>query len=251
MDEEMLLKRHVLDLAKKAWQQNVYLYTNFLSMAELDLVYRMGRELNFINWETFGGNASCERQMVGFGSEEELGYPGAFPIALLEVGPMAEKFAEPLTHRDYLGALLNLGIQRSLLGDIVVREKKAYVYCVDTIAPFIRENLTKVKHTYMHARPVSLELEDVRPELASMKLNVASERLDVIVAAISGCSRSQVLELFRTKKVFVNGKMNENNSMILKAGDVLSIRGTGKFIYDGVQAETRKGRYSVAMQKYC
>ncbi len=246
----MLLKRHVLDLAKKAWQQNVYLYTNFLSMAELDQVYRMSRELDFIKWEAFGGNAACERQMVGFGSEAELGYPGEFPIVLLEVAPVAEKFAEALTHRDYLGALVNLGIQRSLLGDIVVRDKRAYVYCVDTIAPFIQENLTKVRHTYVNARPVSLELEDVRPVLAPMKLNVASERLDVVVAALTGNSRNQVLELFRTKKIFVNGKLNENNSGTLKPGDVLSIRGTGKFIYEGVQAETRKGRYSVALQKY-
>ena len=163
---------------------------------------------------------------------------------------MAEKFAEPLTHRDYLGALLNLGIERSLIGDIVVREKKAYVYCVDSIEAFLRENLTKVKHTYVKAQAVSLELEDVQPVLKPLRLNVASERLDVLTAALTGSSRSQVLELFRAKKIFVNGKVNENNSGTLKAGDVLSIRGTGKFIYDGVQAETRKGRAVVSVRQY-
>lgn len=250
MDEETLVRRHILDLAKKAWQQNVYQYTNFLSLAEQDLLYRMSRELDFISWETFGGSPSAERQMAGFGSEEEMGYPGVFPIALLEVSPMAEKFAEPLTHRDYLGALLNLGIERSLIGDIVVREKKAYVYCVDSIEAFLRENLTKVKHTYVKAQAVSLELEDVQPVLKPLRLNVASERLDVLTAALTGSSRSQVLELFRAKKIFVNGKVNENNSGTLKAGDVLSIRGTGKFIYDGVQAETRKGRAVVSVRQY-
>jgi RNA-binding protein YlmH len=250
MDEETLLRRHILDLAKKAWQQNVYQYTNFLSPAEQDALQRMRRELDFIHWETFGGNEACERQIAGFGSEEEMGYPGVFPIALLEVAPAAEKFAEPLTHRDYLGALLNLGIVRGLLGDIVVRPNRAYVYCVDSIADYIQENLTKVKHTYVKVSAVGLELEEVKPVLVPVKKNVASERLDVIAAALCGCSRSQVLELFRTKKIFVNGKVEENHSGTLKEKDVLSIRGTGKFIYEGVQAETKKGRYTVTLLKY-
>lgn len=250
MEEETRVRRRILDLAKGAWQQNRYQYTDFLSPAELDILYRMSRELDFIHWECFGGNEASERQMAGFGSEEEMGYPGVFPIRLLEILPAAEKFAEPLSHRDYLGALLNLGITRGLLGDIVVRPKGAYVYCSERITEFISENLTRVKHTVVTAREVSLTLEDVRPTLEPVKKNVASERLDVIAAALCGCSRSRVLALFREKKVFVNGKIEENPGKTLKAGDRFSFRGIGKFLYEGVQSETKKGRFVVGIQKY-
>lgn len=249
-DEETRVRRRILDLAKQAWQQNSYQYTDFLSLAEQDILYRMNRELDFIHWECFGGNEASERQMAGFGSEEAFGYPGVFPIRLLEISPAAEKFAESLTHRDYLGALLNLGITRGLLGDIVVRPKRAYVYVSERIAEFIQENLVRVKHTVVSAREVSLVLEDVRPTLEPLRVNVASERLDVIAAAVCGCSRSQVLALFREKKVFVNGKMEENPGKTLKAGDRLSLRGTGKFLYEGVQGETKKGRFVVKIGKY-
>ncbi|MCI8514130.1 MAG: hypothetical protein HFI93_05810 [Lachnospiraceae bacterium] len=250
MDEETLVKRRILDLAKRAWQRNIYLYTNFLSPAEQDILFRMGRELDFVSWECFGGNEACERRMAGFGSEEETGYPRVFPIRLLEICPVAEKFAEPLTHRDYLGALLNLGIVRGLLGDIVVRPKRAYVYCSDGIADFIRENLTRVRHTLVNVREVPLTLEDVKPVRETRKENVASERLDVIAAAVCGCSRSRILEIFREKKVFVNGRVEEDHSRILKEGDVFSVRGTGKFIYEGIRSETKKGRYTVTLQEY-
>lgn len=250
MEEETLVKRRILDLAKRAWQQNVYQYTNFLSPAEQDILYRMERELNFIHWECFGGNEACERQMAGFGSEEELGYPGVFPIRLLEISPAGEKFAEPLTHRDYLGALLNLGITRGLLGDIVVRPKRAYVYCAEGIADFIRENLTRVKHTFVTVKEAALTLEEVRPVLEPLRKNVASERLDAVAAAVCACSRSRALTLLREKKVFVNGRAEENADRILKAGDRFSVRGVGKFLYEGVCSETKKGRYTVSLQKY-
>ena len=72
MDEEILLKRRLIDTANKAYRQNIYTYTNFLSMSELDTYYRTLPELSFIHSEAFGGSASCERQIVRFGSPDDL-----------------------------------------------------------------------------------------------------------------------------------------------------------------------------------
>ena len=80
------------------------------------------------------GTEGCERQMLRFGSEETLGYEEAFPISCVVIRPSAPKFAEELTHRDFLGALMNLGIERDVLGDIIVRDAVGYVFCEDAMA---------------------------------------------------------------------------------------------------------------------
>ena len=74
MDEEILLKRRLIDTANKAYRQNIYTYTNFFSMSELDTYYRALPELSFIHSEAFGGSASCERQIVRFGSPDDFGF---------------------------------------------------------------------------------------------------------------------------------------------------------------------------------
>ena len=109
----------------------------------------MKNDLSFVHSETFGGNESCERQIVQFGDKEILGYEGIYPISLIKIEPLTPKFAEELGHRDYLGALMNLGIQRELLGDIFIKEKEAYVYCLSHISDFISDNLKSVRHTHV------------------------------------------------------------------------------------------------------
>ena len=108
MDEEILLKRRLTDAANKAYRQNIYTYTNFLSMPELDTYYRLLPEISFIHSETSGGSPSCERQIVRFGSSDDLGYEEPFPITCIKISPLIRKFADELSHRDFLGAILNL-----------------------------------------------------------------------------------------------------------------------------------------------
>ena len=232
MDEEILLKRRLIDTANKAYRQNIYTYTNFLSMSELDTYYRTLPELSFIHSEAFGGSASCERQIVRFGSPDDFG------------------FADDLTHRDFLGAILNLGIERSLIGDILIRDNVGYLFCLSHISTFIMENLIKIKHTNVKCEPAAPDTDDFAPVLEDLELICASARIDAVTASITKLSRSKAVELFRTQKIFVNGKCMENNSYALKPDDILVIRGTGKFIYKGCGNETRKGRVYVRLQKY-
>ena len=125
MNEEQILKGRLMDLAKRAYQQNIYTYSNFLSVSELSLLEDIKPDISYIHYECFGGNELCERQIVGFGSEDEFGYPGHFPISVIKVTPLLEKFSDTLNHRDFLGALMHLGLERNTLGDILVKEKTA------------------------------------------------------------------------------------------------------------------------------
>lgn len=244
------LKKRFLELAEKAYIQNVYCFTGFLSMAELSVFYKAQAEFSHVPYTVFGGNRGCERQMVRFGSEEMMGYEEAFPIVCLYAEPVSAKFADALTHRDVLGACMNLGIDRSTLGDILIRENRAYLYCTETIAPYLAENLVRIRHTNVSCRQFVGEMEHLAPRLEAKEIQTASERLDGVIAKAYQLSREKSLLLFREKKIFVNGRLQENNSSIPKAGDIVSVRGYGRFCYDGMSRTTRKGKCNIVLSFY-
>lgn len=244
------LKKRIAELARKSYEHNIYTYTGFLSMAEQDVFFRMLSELQGTAYELYGGRDGCERQMLRFGSEESLGYGEEFPVVCVCVKPLMEKFADNMNHRDFLGAVMNLGIDRSMVGDINIDGKTAYIFCVDKIADYIVENLDKVKHTNVKCAVVDGKKEFPAKEPETVQFTVASERADGIVAKIYNLSRNQSLIMFRERKIYINGRLNENNSYMMKKEDVVSVRGYGKFIYYGAGHETKKGKWSVTAGVY-
>lgn len=250
MDEEKELrqfKKRLTELAEKSSRQNIYTYTGFLGMAEQDVFHRMEWELSYAHPSLFGGTEWAERLLVRFGSPEETGYEEEFPIALLKIEPLQQRYADALGHRDFLGALMHLGIERSTLGDIFLIDNCGYLFCLDTIAGFIVEELRKVKHTDVTCSFAEADGALEKQEKVRQSLTVSSERADAVIAALYHLSRTKSAELFRAHKVFVNGKICENNSCFLKREDAVTVRGMGKFYYDGVDRETKKGKCSVGV----
>lgn len=245
--EEALFQKRLQDLAMTAYQKDRIVFTDFLSMNELSILNSMTNIFFGVRCETFGGYELAERQMAKF-VPDALFYHCDYPISILKITPVHKKFSDMLSHRDYLGALLNLGVERSKIGDIVVKDKEGYVYVHQNIAPFFVEALQKVKHTIVQ---VTLCEQIIEPELQfqQIKGTVASLRADSILSVACGQSRSSILSLFEGKKVFVNSRLTESNSTLLKEGDVLSVRGIGRFIFDGVLSVTKKERYYVSIRK--
>ncbi len=248
--EEQQIRNRLRDLAEKSFHQNMFTFTGFLGLSEQDVFWRTEPELRYAGYELYGGIGSADRQMIRFGNVAELGYEVPFPIVCIHVKPVIAKFADKLSHRDFLGALMNLGIERSVVGDIKVGDKEAWIFCTDTIAGHICENLEQVKHTHVTCRIT----EDVgqMPEEEPEKVSVqaASLRIDAVVAKLYNKSRGDCLELFRSGKVFVNGRLCENNSRLLKSGETVNVRGFGKFVMDGEPRETRKGKLNVELKVY-
>lgn len=248
MDE--LFRKRMKDLAMQAYNKGIYTYSSFLSEAEISDIYGMEREIDFIGFTLFGGFEDSTRKLVRFGSLEQLGYDEVFPISCVEIVPVNMKFGEELSHRDYLGALMNLGIERDTIGDILIKNKKAYVFCLNKIADYILKNLGKVRHTFVRVTCTEQIPEDIKLSLADEVLLISSERIDTIVAHFTKLSRNAAVELFREKAVLVNGRVYENNSGILKVGDIVSVRGYGKMIYDGIETTTKKGKLRVKIKRY-
>ena len=247
-------KKRFRELAEKSYMQNIYCFTGFLGMAQLDAFYQMEREISHVSYRLFGGHEGCERQMIRFGSPEMLGYEEAFPIVCIHIKPLAERFAEDLGHRDILGACMNLGIERGTMGDIICRSgekgKDGYLYCTEAIAPYVAENLTRIRHTDVSCSLCQEGVSLPGPELTTREYQTASERVDGVIAKVYRLSREKSLLLFREKRVFVDGRLRENGSSLLKADEVVSVRGFGKFIYRGMTHQTRKGKYNIRVEIY-
>ena len=156
-----------------------------------------------------------------------------------------QKFADDLTHRDFLGALMNLGIKREKLGDIIIHENEGYLFCLEQIADYIVDNLTRVKHTSV-ADEIEENSEKIshlyKDDYKSQIILVESKRLDAIIAKTYKISRTASLNLFVAGKVYVNGKQCTSNSQLIKNGDIVSVRGKGRIKYMGNEGVSKKGR---------
>lgn len=244
------LKNRFHDLADKAFRQGLYTFTGFLSLSDQDIFWQEEPGLRFAGYAISGGFEEAERAMIRFGSEEELMYRQDFPIACIRIRPIARKFADHLSHRDFLGALMNLGIERSTLGDILVAEGEAYFFCVDSMADFLCENLTQVKHTAVNCSLVEELGEIPREEPEKVLLHVPSLRADVLLARVYDLSREKSIELFRAGNVYINGRCCENNSRQMKCGETINARGYGKFRIVGEPRETKKGRLAAEAEVF-
>ena len=227
--DEFFLKR-IRELANLSWQRDIVTFSDFLNLNEQNIVSSLKHQFPQIVMETSGGYENAERQMVAF-HPDALAFTWEYPIDCLRIEPKALKFSEELSHRDYLGALLNLGVDRSVIGDIL-------------------ENLCRVRHTNILITKVEDSDEFPRPVLESVSGTCASVRLDSLISLAFKTSRSSMVSYIEGGQVFVNGKLITSNGYEPKEGDIISVRGKGRFIFDGVSHQTKKGRCSVRIMRY-
>ena len=248
-NEDVFLQKRLLELAERSYKCSQYFFTGFLSSADISLLHEVVDKAK-LTYKLWGGSETCERKMARFGDEESIGYEMPFPIEIIHIEPLIEKFSDEFTHRDFLGAIMNLGIKRETVGDIFVSNKHGYVFVDEKISEYIIENLDKIRHTHVKVSKIPSLPEEFSVKLKEVKLIVSSLRLDVVIAGKCKISRNQALELFRDKKVFLNERVCENNSYQVKTGDVISVRGYGKMIFKEISGETRKGRIYIQMEEY-
>ncbi len=160
------------------------------------------------------------------------------------------KFADDLNHRDFLGALMNLGIKREMLGDILVTGKEACVFCRDSIADFIIENLTRIKHTTVKVSKTNGIGDVFLPEKREKMIQVSSLRIDAVAAKVFNLSRQGILELFQAGYIHLNGIICTENAKALNPGDAVSARGFGKFDFEEQLGFSKKGKLNCRVMIY-
>ena len=234
------------ELADRADSQGFWTDTEFLTLAEQDVLcsLRLAVPCSFLS-----GYPGGERKVAVFGSEELFGCPCPDPVVCVKIAPASKKFADQLTHRDFLGALMSLGIRREVLGDILIQDNVGYLFCLDSIAQYIMDSLGEIRHTTVRCSlsepPASLTEP---PPLSSVV--IPSERLDAIISAVYLLPRSGGKELIQQDRVFINSRLVQNASAALPMGAIISVRGKGRFVYEGIERETKKGRLRVKVRVY-
>lgn len=249
MERDEFFQRRIQELAHTAYQRDIVTFSDFLNLNEQNMINSRNSHFPGVVMEWFGGYEHPERQMVAF-HPDALVFPWEYPIDCLRIEPKAIKFSEKLTHRDYLGALLNLGVDRSVIGDILVKENCAWFFCLRRMTDFFLENLCRVKHTNILITRVENPEEFPNPVLEPVNGTCASIRLDALIALAFQESRSSMVSNIEGGLVYVNGRLVTSNGYEPKEGDIISVRSKGRFRYDGTTGKTRKGRCSVRLMRY-
>ncbi|MBQ8210844.1 MAG: hypothetical protein IJZ35_09715 [Clostridia bacterium] len=247
MEDIKLIKRKMSDLASDSYNRNLWEYSKFLNLAEQS---EMQTEKYPVKYYFFGGYDNAERNIAVFGNINDIGYEPSYPISFVEISPVNQRFADTLTHRDFLGALMSLGINREMLGDILVNDKSAVVICIDSIAAYIINELECIKHTTVRCRTVDRVPDNILPEFDNTEHIVSSERIDVLISAVYNLSRNSSQSLINSEKVFCDGRAVSSTSFIPKVGQIISVRGMGRFIFDGVLRTTKKNKLVISVKKY-
>ena len=254
--EETLFQRRLLDLANMADQRNIVLFSDFLSLNELNIYHSSKKELGFVTCRLFGGYEAAERQMIAFIPDalslRDIKDSDIFQseISVLHISPLNKKYSEALSHRDYLGSILNLGIERGMIGDILITDSEAIVFVKMQMQEFLTENITRIRHTSVLATIDELTDFHYSPRYEEIKGTVASVRLDSLLSVAFSSSRSKLSGLIEGGKVFVNGRLITSNAYQVKEHDIISVRGMGKFEFIETLAFTKKKRIYVLIHKY-
>lgn len=200
------------------------------------------------NTMLFGGYTQAERKIFGVFPEWQEAREEDFPLCAVRFD--VPKF-RPLTHRDYLGTLMSLGIDRSKTGDILTDSDGAYVFVESDIAEYVQRNVNKIANTGVKGHIVDMkDFTAPKPETAEKMCVCASLRLDAVAAAALNISRSNAEMLIREGRVKVNHREVTDRSKPIDTGDLISVRNYGRFILKDTGNNTRKGRLHITVEKF-
>ncbi len=265
-DSDKILLGHIKDLAGRAYDNNFITHTNFLSaseqaqidfMCKKDGLYTGEKEILGSKYCLYGGVEDPDRMMMVFlpdyvtvedffQQEKE----NADIARCICIAPVNARFADELTHRDFLGSLMNLQVERDRIGDIRTDHTKAFVMVTGDVSELICSELVRIKHTTVSCKEVPRSQCDIKPSFKEITGTVASERLDAILAYVYKLSRNEASRIIEEGAVSIDGHMAVSGGYDLKVGARVSVRGRGKFIYDGIVSVTKKNRLFVAVRVY-
>ncbi len=246
--DERYLKKRFLELSKRADAKNIVTFSSFLNMNELYIFHQVSKEF-YSSFELFGGYSHAERQMAAF-VPDALYSAWEYPLDAVQFKPLNPKFAENLTHRDVLGTLMNLGIKREMLGDILMQDSGIAVFCAKSVSGFLIDNCIKIRHTMVDGHKIPVADFTYQPKFIEQDSTVSSLRLDTILADICKLTRSAAQKIISEGNSFINSRKILQNDYNCKNGDILSVRHYGKFQIEEVYGTTKKGRIKYRYRIY-
>lgn len=253
--EEKLLLANILDKLEFSTTRNKIENTNFLNLYEQDLVDKIFKKMKFKNYYFFGGIEEAERKILIIYPEkltEQIVRKNHSKIMSVIKIKLPIELADEYNHRNYLGAIIKLGIEREMVGDISVKSRSAEIIIKNEVQDFLLQNLsslTRFSSAEILAEDIN-ELDEIELKKIEIKEVVTSLRLDNIVASLARTSRNKAMEILEQERVFLNFRVETKPSKQVTVGDSITIRGKGKFEFKEIVGNTRKGKYAIKIEKY-
>ncbi len=198
----------------------------------------------------FGGFDEAERVIVGFFPEYIEADKSYFPISILEI-TYNRKYSKELTHRDFLGAILGLGIERTKVGDILINDNKAICFLYNDIAQYVDLTLEKVASTKVKTKILTIKECDIpKPKLEEKTIIVSSLRLDAVLSGAFNISRGKIADYIKGEKAFINFAIQTNGAKNVKENDIITLRGVGRVKIFDIKGKTKKDRIILNILKY-
>ena len=225
-------------------------FTDFLDMEKITEFMEKLAYIDGVEAYAFGGKPESERRIIGFFPDFAEIKEEDFPITPVII-KHDRKFSRRLSHRDYLGSLTGLGIDRRKMGDIVVFDDFAIAFVHSDIADFIIANLEFVGRTRVSCDVYKGDMDILSPKDGVLRfITAASLRLDAVVSASFNVSRGRASELIKAEIVKVNWKTITNVSFNLKENDMISAKGFGRVRITEIKGTTKKNRISIIIEKF-
>lgn len=244
--DSRLLKAKIGDLFDLCDKRNEPQFSAFLDGGEAAVIEEEFRVPYGYNTMLFGGYEDAERKIFGVFPEWEEADEQSFPICVIRFD--VPKFRK-LTHRDYLGTIMSLGIDRNKTGDILTDDEGAFVMVASDIAEYIKNNATKIANAGVKARIIGIsDFTPPPPKTKEKQCVAASLRLDAVVAAVFNISRNAAEKLVKEELVKVNHRTARSRSDQIETGSLISVRGYGRFILKDTGANTQKGRLHITAE---
>lgn len=252
-EEDRLLIAKILDKIENCKRTNKVIATDFLDLAQQQKVEKLLQKVKITNYYFFGGE-EAERAVVFFYPEKLekawIEEEAKKQLCIIEV-LLPKELWGTYEHRNYLGAIIKLGMKREKVGDILVFDDAAYIILKEEISNFMKESLhqlTRFKKAIINKKAIE-ELPQKKVEKEELTINVASMRLDNIVAELIRSSRGKAENIIKEERVLVNFETVTKDAKLIKPKDYITIRGKGRFQIIEIITKTKSGRTLVKIEK--
>lgn len=227
------------DLAAQSWNRERGVDSDFLTPEEFTAFTKGAQALAYAEPQVYADD--WERKLIHFGQGEPA-------IDVLKITSTAGEH-EILKHSDYLGALMGLGLERRVIGDIVVDGDSAYVYAKSSITEYILQQLTSVSRASVTIEIVEELPDEAKPKRIREEHVVSSLRLDRFIATVFKMSRGKAAEAIEGGLIFIDGRQELKVHYQLEPEERISFRRRGKVQFTEIKGETRKGSLVVVVER--
>lgn len=246
--EEKPFVEKIMEWAEMVSQRKDERLTHFLDPREQFILQAIVGRHSDIEVYFFGGYEGAERKRALICPDYLDPNTDEYAITLLSIEGNYKSL--PFEHRDVLGSLVGLGLKRDRLGDILLTEEKQQIVVANEIADYIQIHLQQISRYSIRCEAVSLsEVAIPSEDWRFQNKTVSSLRLDVILSELLSSSRAKITPLIKAGRVKVNWKVVEQTSLTLKEGDILSVKGHGRFLFAEIEGLTKKEKFRVKLGK--